>query len=320
MEALLQTFREYMQTVSWKREPQNLYWPVDYVLSLGGKRIRPLALLFISDLLQGQRKASLQAAYAIELFHNFTLVHDDIMDQSDLRRTQPTVHKKFGMNEAILSGDVMLIESLRLMLSAESDRDGTSLMDVFLQTAKEVCEGQAMDLAFESQGRVGLDQYLEMIRLKTAVLLAAGMQMAALLSSRKDLAGALYEMGICIGLAFQLEDDWLDLYASNPDFGKVKGGDLLRRKKSALVLELLENLDDKDRNEFLEWYHRADPDRALIARCEQLFEAHAVREKLRSRIQSYKDRCTDWINQMDLTETQRESLLGFVHTILNRSF
>lgn len=245
---LLKSFELYMAKVQWTKQPIELYDPVAYVLAMGGKRLRPITLLYLVDILKGDKERAMDAAFGIELFHNFSLIHDDIMDASDKRRSFDTVHVKYGQNEAILSGDLMLIESIAFMHKAEAGDSQINLMDLFLNTAREVCEGQSLDMSFEIRPDVSFTEYLEMIRLKTAVLLACCFALAAKISRREELADKLYALGIQIGLAFQLEDDWLDFYSENPDFGKIKGGDILRAKKSALILELCEAMSMDDRN------------------------------------------------------------------------
>ncbi|MBK9222048.1 MAG: polyprenyl synthetase family protein [Saprospiraceae bacterium] len=320
IEELLKSFQDFMSYISWNKVPTELYQPVDYMMSLGGKRIRPLALIFVSEILEGNKQAALKAAYGLELFHNFTLVHDDIMDHADIRRTKPTVHKKFGVNEAILSGDVMLIESLSFIKEAESQIGSNYLMKLFLKTAREVCEGQSMDMAFENKQIIQMQDYLEMIRLKTAVLLACSFQMSAYIANRSELALALYEVGICVGQAFQLEDDWLDYYSEHEDFGKVKGGDLLRGKKSGLILELLEAMDTSEKKDFLKWYPSESQNDNFMDRIHLVFNEFEVKDMLRARIEAFKQKAFTKIQTMKLSKEQSTLLTEFVNGILNRSF
>ena len=320
IQELFKSFGDFMKSVDWKKSPNSLYLPVDYILTLEGKRIRPLTILFVAELLEGQMDAALHAAYGLELFHNFSLIHDDIMDQSELRRSHETVHKKFGINSAILSGDVMMIDAMHFIRKAEQLSGINGLLDFFIQTAREVCEGQAMDMEFEKKIEISYADYLEMIRLKTAVLLAFGLKTAALLSSRADLADVFYEIGINAGQAFQLEDDWLDFYASTTEFGKIKGGDILQAKKSALVLELMEQFDSKQKSEFVNWYQVEKNDEVRILTMTNYFEKYGIREKLKARIKIYQCLAFDCIENIDLTTHQKSNVNNFIIGIFGRKF
>ncbi|MBK8955249.1 MAG: polyprenyl synthetase family protein [Saprospiraceae bacterium] len=317
-EELLKMFEKFVQESADKSGPDSLYKPIDYILSLGGKRIRPIALLLVSKLLNGNADASLHAAYGIELFHNFSLMHDDIMDASEFRRSQATVHKKFGVNAAILSGDVMLIDAMRSLRITEQISGVGGLTDLLLQTAKEVCEGQAMDMEFETRSVVNLSEYIEMIRLKTAVLLAACFKMAALISQRADLADALYELGIQAGIGFQLEDDWLDYYSENAAFGKVYAGDIRRGKKSGLILELAEHLDPIEKKTFLHTYQEEQDPLKRIQIVESYLMQYPVREKLRERFLNYKVQSFKLIQELEVSDVVRLQLREFIQQILER--
>lgn len=317
-EELLKVFEKYVLESSGKSSPLSLYKPVDYILSIGGKRIRPVAFLLIAKLLKGNENAALKAAYGIELFHNFTLMHDDIMDASDYRRSQLTTHKIFGLNAAILSGDVMLIDSIRFVRAAELSSDVEGLTDLLLKTAKEVCEGQALDMEFENRPVVSLDEYIEMIRLKTAVLLAACFKMAALISKRSDLSDALYELGIQAGIGFQLEDDWLDYYSDHEAFGKVRAGDIRRGKKSGLILELAEQMDAHERTEFLSAYQNESDEVRRIQFVENYLLKFPVRDKLRDRFLAYKSKSFELIDRLAVSDEVRLQLTEFIQQILER--
>ncbi|MBK9107659.1 MAG: polyprenyl synthetase family protein [Saprospiraceae bacterium] len=317
-EEFLKLFEKFVQESSGKTSPSSLYEPVEYILSLGGKKIRPVALLLICRLLKGNEVSALNAAYGIELFHNFTLMHDDIMDASDFRRSQASVHKKFGLNAAILSGDVMLIDSIRFVRTSEEISGANHLTDLLLQTAKEVCEGQAMDMEFEMRAIVNMAEYLEMIRLKTAVLLAASFKLAALISQRPDLADALYELGIQAGIGFQLEDDWLDYYSENPAFGKQHAGDIRRGKKSGLILELAEQMDSIEKTEFLDAYQQEKEELKRIKIVEKYLLKFPIREKLKARFLNYKSKSFELIKQLNVSDGVRIQLSDFIHQILER--
>lgn len=315
----LKSFEMYMAKVQWTKQPIALYDPVKYILSIGGKRLRPITLLYLVDILRGDKLRALDAAYAIELFHNFSLIHDDIMDASEKRRSFDTVHVKFSQNEAILSGDLMLIESIAFMHKAEAGNSKINLLDLFLITAREVCEGQSMDMSFEVKLDVSLDEYLEMIRLKTAVLLACCFALAARISEREELADKLYALGIQVGMAFQLEDDWLDYYSDNPDFGKIKGGDILRAKKSALILELCEAMSLDDRKEFLEKYGSGDIPEKRLEEVVIKLNQYSIKEKLKQRISTYKLRAHSLLNELMITDEQKNALQYWMQLILDRN-
>lgn len=232
----IQLVEEAIQDKGFKKEPISLYEPISYTMALGGKRVRPALLLMANDLFGGTANRALNAALAIEIFHNFTLVHDDIMDNAPVRRGKPTVFKKWNVPTAILSGDVMLVEAYQLLCDYEPELL-PHLLKLFNKTAVEVCEGQQYDMLFENASDVSIDDYLKMIELKTAVLLGASLKMGALIAkaTRND-AQHLYEFGKNIGVAFQLMDDILDVYGDPKKFGKQVGGDILANKKNILII------------------------------------------------------------------------------------
>jgi len=228
---------ELKKTVSLK-EPKNLYQPIKYSLELGGKRIRPALLLLANDLFGGKNKGAINAALAIEVFHNFTLLHDDIMDDAPLRRGKDTVYKKWGSNIAILAGDVMFVNAIQLLAKNDTSKL-PEILDLFNTTAVEVCEGQQFDMNFETLQNVSIDDYLKMIELKTAVLLAASLKIGAILgNASQENANHIYEFGRNLGVAFQLMDDILDLYGDPEKFGKQVGGDIIANKKHTYYLKL----------------------------------------------------------------------------------
>lgn len=233
-----------ISAIEYPTHPASLYIPIQYIMSLGGKRIRPVMVMMASELFTAEVMKSLDVALAIETFHNFTLVHDDIMDNAPLRRGKQTVHEKWGVNNAILSGDVMMVESNKHL----SKVDITVLkpvLDTFNATAQGVCEGQQLDMEFESRDDVTIDEYLEMIRLKTAVLLGGAMKLGAIVGGAKNEdAALLYEFGENLGIAFQLQDDILDVYGNPDKFGKQVGGDIIANKKTFLHLKTLAFADE----------------------------------------------------------------------------
>lgn len=236
----IQIVEEAIEKNAYKKQPQSLYAPINYTLALGGKRIRPALLLLANDLFNGKPEKAINAALAIEVFHNFTLVHDDIMDNAPIRRGKPTVFKKWDVNTAILSGDVMLVEAYQLLAACEASVL-PELLKLFNKTAVEVCEGQQYDMLFEKAADVTIDNYLKMIELKTAVLLGASLKMGAIIAgASKSDAKHFYEFGKNIGVAFQLMDDILDVYGNPEKFGKQVGGDILANKKTYLLLKTME--------------------------------------------------------------------------------
>ena len=239
----LKIVNDYISELSYAHAPKSLYDPVEYVLSLGGKRIRPVLMLMAYNLYKANVEEILSPAVGLEIYHNFTLLHDDLMDKADMRRNKPTVHKVWDDNTAILSGDTMLILAYRYV-SDSSSSYLKDVLDTFTQAALEVCEGQQYDMEFEHRNDVKEEEYLEMIRLKTSVLLAAALKMGAQLAgaSAED-AQHLYDFGVNIGLAFQLKDDLLDVYGDPKVFGKNIGGDILCNKKTYMLIKALEKAD-----------------------------------------------------------------------------
>jgi len=240
------------------KTPVELYQPIQYSLDMGGKRLRPVLLLLSYNLFTDDVKPALPAAVAIEVFHNFTLLHDDIMDKASVRRNRPTVHIKFDANSAILSGDAMAFQSYKYLLECNLS-NMTPVFDLFSTTAIEVCEGQQFDMDFENRMDVTAPEYLEMIRLKTAVLLACSLKAGALLANASvELSEELYRFGENLGLAFQLQDDLLDTFGDQKTFGKKIGGDILSNKKTFLLIKALENASPDLRSELLDWIQKEE--------------------------------------------------------------
>ena len=236
-----------------KSEPRNLYDPIEYIMSLGGKRMRPILVLMSCDLFDGDISEGMEAALSIEMFHNFTLIHDDIMDSADLRRGKETVHKKWDLNTGILSGDALMIQSNQRLEYYEG-KTFKELISLYNKTALEVCEGQQLDMDFETMQQVDLDEYLKMISYKTAVLVGASLKMGAIIcgASLED-QNRIYNFGLNLGIAFQLQDDYLDTFGAQ-DFGKKIGGDIVESKKTFLYIKVLELADSKDQEHVLNLY------------------------------------------------------------------
>ena len=233
------------------RNPLGLYEPIDYVMSCGGKRIRPILTLMACNIFSDNFENALAPAAAFEIFHNFTLMHDDLMDNADVRRNRPTVHKRWNANTAVLSGDAMQILAFQQMCDAKPDVL-PALLDTFTQTALEVCEGQQYDMEFEQRDDVSIEEYITMIRLKTAMLLAACIKAGAICGgASEEYVKLLHRFGIYIGISFQIQDDWLDLYGDPDVFGKAIGGDILSGKKTFLLLTALKEADEKTAKELM---------------------------------------------------------------------
>ena len=281
-------FLEYLEKKDWVREPKNLYEPIDYILQLSGKRIRPILTLMSADILSGDFKKALPAALAVEVFHNFTLVHDDIMDDAPLRRGKQTVHEKWNLNTGVLSGDAMLILAYQYFENYEA---GTfqKLAKLFSKTALEVCDGQQLDIDFETRNDVTIAEYINMIRLKTSVLVAAALKMGAIVAKAPDKdANLLYEYGLNLGLAFQLQDDYLDTFGDPETFGKQVGGDIIENKKTYLFLKAMElaNNDDKQKLQFF-YKQKLEENSIKIDEVTRIFERCDIPGLIQKLIQDY---------------------------------
>ena len=268
--------------------PKSLYEPITYILSLGGKRIRPALVLMAYNLYREDVEKAIRPAIGLEVFHNFTLLHDDLMDQADKRRNKPTVHKVWNANTAILSGDAMLIAAYQL-IGETAPEHLKEVLDLFTRTALEICGGQQYDMEFESRMDLSEEEYLEMIRLKTAVLLACSLKTGAILggASRED-AENLYRFGINIGLAFQLQDDLLDVYGDTKTFGKNIGGDILCNKKTFLLINALRRAEGEQKAQLEHWIARKDFDAAeKIAAVTNIYNVLGLKELSEAKMQTY---------------------------------
>ena len=292
--------------------PHKLYEPVAYSLRIGGKRLRPALMLHAASIFAGSLDKVLPAAMAIEIFHNFTLLHDDIMDQAEVRRGLPTVHRKYSQNVAILSGDAMSILAFRYFSQLKSHKL-QELFTLFSTTAIEVCEGQQMDMDFETRELVTVTEYLEMIRLKTAVLIASSLRIGALLANADQTdSDLLYEYGINVGLAFQLQDDWLDVYGDPDIFGKKQGGDICANKKTYLLLKASEACDGSTLLELNHWLRKSDFDPGQkIAVITEIYEKTGVSEATRLLMQNYHDKALMALDRMTIPSASKQTLISF---------
>ena len=286
--------------LDWDREPYGLYEPIEYTLAAGGKRVRPQLAMIASQLFGGKDEEVLPAALALEVFHNFTLLHDDVMDKADVRRGRPTVHVKWNENTAILSGDQMLIEAYKLLSGVPADKL-PKVLQLFNKMATEICEGQQYDVDFESQEHVTIDEYLKMIRLKTSVLLANALQTGAYIAGADEQAQeALYQFGINIGLAFQIQDDILDVWGDPKTFGKAVGGDISCNKKTFVYLEAIRRLGNEAKgNELQQWYSQVLEDNTeKIAAVKEIFEQLDVRAACEKVVEDYTQKALALLDQL----------------------
>lgn len=310
---------KYLETLKIPDAPKELYEPVEYILSLGGKRIRPALVLLSCDLFAGSLETALNPAVAIEIFHNFTLLHDDIMDRSEMRRGNPTVHIKYSENVAILSGDVMSILASRLINQSPGAVLHT-VHDVFTRTAMQVCEGQQMDMNFEEKLTVTEEEYLKMIELKTAVLIAASLNIGAILggASNKD-ADELYEFGRNLGLAFQLQDDLLDTYGDPILTGKKVGTDILDNKKTFLMISALNLGNGEQVAELKLWLSKKDFDREeKIKAVKQIFDQLNIEKVTKQKMQEYFQAAIAILKNLNRPEESKSELYNFAEFLMQR--
>lgn len=319
-EQLLQQIHEYIGNLSYMREPMGLYDPIEYVLGLGGKRLRPVLMLLAYNLYKEDVTRIFSQAAGIETYHNFTLLHDDLMDKADMRRNKPTVHKKWDENTAILSGDAMLILAYQFMMKKCPLECVERVMEVFGRTALEVCEGQQWDMEFEHRLDVTVDEYIEMIRLKTSVLLAAALIIGAILGGapEKD-AQLLYDFGIKMGLAFQLQDDYLDVYGDPAVFGKKIGGDILCNKKTFMLITALSLAEGEDKETLLNWLRATDyVAEEKIQSVTALYNKVGVPELCQARIDAYYKEGLELLDKVNVESSLKEELKKFVCHLMDR--
>lgn len=314
--ALSQQFAEYFNTRHFPAQPTSLYDPCEYFLTIGGKRIRPVMCLMGNELFDAIRTDAYYVAAAIELFHNFTLIHDDIMDAAPLRRGMETVHKKYNTNTAILSGDVMLIQAYEYLNKIQPSYL-PKILQLFNRTAREVCEGQQLDMDFEQQKEVSLADYIKMIELKTSVLLAASLQMGAILGGAGGgNAKHLYEFGKNLGIAFQVQDDYLDAFGNPEKFGKDVGGDIRQNKKTFLMLHALE-VASAEQKEELQQLVLENP----VNKVEQvlaIFKACNVDDWAKALKQQYVDTAFEHLEAIAVTATRKEPLMELAAFLVQR--
>ena len=317
---LLDKVNAYLKDMPYMRPPKGLYEPIAYELSLGGKRIRPVLMLMAYNIYKEDVDAILPQAAGLETYHNHTLLHDDVMDKADMRRNKPTVHNVWNENTAILSGDAMLILAYRLMAEGLTDKLA-EVLHVFTETTMEICEGQQWDMEFETRMDVKVDEYIEMIRLKTSVLLAAALKIGAMLGGASDEdAQKLYNCGVKMGLVFQLQDDWLDVYGDPKVFGKNIGGDILCNKKTYMLITALEQADEAQRAELERWIRAEDYVPAeKIAAVTALYNEIGVGKRCQEKAEALNAEGFAILDSIDLPEERKQVLKEYACGMLNRN-
>ena len=300
--------------------PATLYEPIRYMLALGGKRIRPLLTLMAANLFSiPDIRQAVPAALAVELFHNFSLVHDDIMDAAPLRRGKPTVHKQWNANVAILSGDNLLIMAYGQLAKCPGDML-PPVLETFNKMATHVCEGQQLDMDFEGSPVVGINDYLHMIQLKTSVLLGAALKIGALLGNARNTdAQHLYDFGVNVGIAFQLQDDLLDVYGDPEQFGKQRGGDILANKKTYLLLKALETADAKTLSELHDWMKTSDQPERKINRVTAIYDSLGIQQATEAMKQLYAAQAYAALDKISVDKSRKLPLQTIAQHLLNRS-
>ena len=313
-------FLSYLENFKSPTNPKNLYEPVSYILGLKGKRIRPILTLLTCDIFNDNHKSALDAALAVEVFHNFSLVHDDIMDEAHLRRGNQTVHKKWDLSTAILSGDVMLILAYQLFENYKGETF-VSLAKLFSKTAIEVCEGQQMDIDFSKKVDVSAEEYLKMIEYKTAVLIGASMKMGAIVAgaSEKD-QNNIYEFGKNLGLAFQIQDDYLDTYGEEEKFGKKIGGDILENKKTLLFIRAKQLLNPSDSKNLTRLYSsKFTDDLNKISEVRRLFEKCNIPELISAEIENFTNISLKTLDELQISHEKKDFLRDFANSLMKRN-
>jgi geranylgeranyl diphosphate synthase type II len=314
----LEVLENFVGTLNQKK-PKELYEPMQYILSLGGKRMRPMLVYMGNNLFGGNIIDAHPAALAIEIFHNFSLVHDDIMDNAPLRRGQATVHKKWNNNIAILSGDALLVKAYEELTKAKAEHI-KPLIQLFNKTAIEVCEGQQLDMNFENKLEVTTNEYLHMITLKTAVLLGAALQMGAITANTsEENANHLYEFGKNIGVAFQLQDDILDVFGDPEKFGKQIGGDIINNKKTWLLIEALNQSSGEEKEKLIFWLSQTEFNYSeKIEAIKAVYAALNIRQQAEVEMNRYYQLALKHLSEISADEYKKQELKSFAQALMNR--
>lgn len=318
---ILKMVNEFLDHLSYDRKPESLYEPIKYVLSMGGKRIRPTLMLLAYNLYKENPEDILMNACALETYHNYTLLHDDLMDNADMRRGHLTVHKKWNDNTAILSGDSMLVLAFQRMMQCDT-KHLKDILDLFTVTALEIGEGQQYDMEFETRNDVKEEEYIEMIRLKTSVLLACALKIGAILAdaSAED-ADNLYKFGEQIGLAFQLQDDYLDVYGDSKVFGKEIGGDITSNKKTYMLINAFNKANDAQRKELTRWVSACDFDRnEKVDAVTRLYNEIGIDQLAQDKIAYYFAQSKKFLDAVNVPEEKKEELRKYAQKMMKRQY
>lgn len=318
---ILKQVNDFLDNLAYDRKPESLYAPIRYVLSMGGKRIRPVLMLLGYNMFKDNPESILMPACALETYHNYTLLHDDLMDNADLRRGHETVHKRWNANTAILSGDSMLVLAYQQMAQCPEDKL-KAVLDLFTETALEIGEGQQYDMDFERRMDVREDEYIEMIRLKTSVLLACALKMGALLADASaDDANLLYTFGEQIGLAFQLQDDFLDVYGDTKVFGKAIGGDIVSNKKTFMLINAFLRANEQQRAELHRWVEATEFDeQEKIAAVTRLYNEIGIDTLAQERIDHYFKQGLACLEAVKIDAERKEQLTAYVYKLMKRNY
>lgn len=318
-EELYEKVNTFIDKLTYNREPKSLYDPIKYVLSLGGKRIRPVLMLLGYNLWKDDPERILMPAVAVETYHNYTLLHDDLMDNADKRRGHDTVHKKWDANTAILSGDAMLVVAYQRLATVDQTKL-KPVLDLFTETALEIDEGQQFDIDFENRSDVKEEEYIEMIRLKTSVLLACALKIGAILANAPVTdAEALYKFGELLGLAFQLQDDLLDVYGDTKVFGKEIGGDIMCNKKTFMLINAFNRANDAQLKELQKWCSGEKFDRKeKVAAVTHLYDEIGIRQLCEAKIEYYFEESKKWLDKVSVPEERKAHLRAYVNQMMKR--
>jgi len=309
-----------IETYKFSRHPLELYDPINYIISHNGKKIRPLLVLMACDMLGGNVKNAIKPALAIEFFHNFSLMHDDIMDGATLRRGKPSVHSVYGTNNTILSGDALLIKSYQFF----EDLDEAlfkKCIKIFSETAIQLCEGQQMDINFENTSVVSFRDYLRMITGKTGVLTASALKIGAFIAGKdNETANLMYNFGLNLGIAFQMMDDYLDIFGKEERFGKKHAGDIFENKKTILYLMALKFANEEERKELNFWYSKKTDNIDKVYGVEKIFRRTKVDEKVQDLIRRYNEKSLKYITKVDISNDKKKNFIEFAEYLLKRKF
>jgi len=320
LDKINEILQKSFENLTFKTSPSGLYESIQYILSMGGKRIRPVLVLAGYNLFKNDIEKAIPVAMAFEVFHNFTLMHDDVMDNSTIRRNKPTVHVKWNVNTAILSGDAMLIKAYQILFETKTEKI-KEVAELFSKTAMEVCEGQQFDMNFETLDNVSTEQYIEMIRLKTSVLLAACVKAGAMVADADtESCNLLYQFGLNTGLAFQLQDDLLDVYGDLSVFGKQPGGDILNDKKTFLMIKAIELSSGNIKKELSMWRENKTSNPELkIKEITNIYNKLGIKELTLNKISEYHKLASNALSDLKVESNKKEILNMFLEQIMSRN-